>query len=194
VTTKDTYASMAKGFHINQAPKTFRDAILLTHRLGIHLLWIDSLGIIQFDWQLEGSRMAQVYGNASLTISATNSDDDSKGFLNRRPLVYGSLKMKSTTGHSSMVYLNRKALFPSCSIEPLDRRCWNLQEQCLSRRTVRFCENELVWICKQHIEHESGSSKIPRDSNWDIRGPMSDDISTLSWESLVETYSQWTLS
>ncbi len=164
VTTKDTYASMAKGFHINQAPKTFRHAILLIHCLGIRFLWIDSLCIIQndvTDWQLEGSRIAQVYGYTSLTISATNSDDDSKRFLNRRPFIYGSLKIKPTTRHSSIVYLHRKALSPSCSIEPLDRRGWTLQEQCLSRRTVRFCQSEMVWICRQQIRHESGPSKIP---------------------------------
>ncbi|KAF2184770.1 heterokaryon incompatibility [Zopfia rhizophila CBS 207.26] len=52
--------------------------------LGQTYLWIDSLCIVQDDirnWRPEGSKMADTYENAFLTISATASSDSSVGIL-----------------------------------------------------------------------------------------------------------------
>ncbi|PVH85045.1 heterokaryon incompatibility, partial [Cadophora sp. DSE1049] len=63
-----------------ELPKTFRDTVVVTRRLGIRYLWIDSLCIIQdssMDWARESSKMQGVYAGAILNISAdasTNSD------------------------------------------------------------------------------------------------------------------------
>lgn len=43
--------------------KTFRDAVMITRKLGLHYLWIDSLCIIlddEKDWAVKASRMASV--------------------------------------------------------------------------------------------------------------------------------------
>lgn len=45
-------------------PPTFRDAIIITRRLGYQYLWIDSLCIIQDsveDWRKESSVMGKIY-------------------------------------------------------------------------------------------------------------------------------------
>jgi len=42
-TTAETLASYKKGIALTALPKTFQEAILFTHRLGIRYLWIDSL-------------------------------------------------------------------------------------------------------------------------------------------------------
>jgi hypothetical protein len=45
-------------------PKTFKDAIELTRRLGFQYIWIDALCIIQDgrdDWKRECSLMGEVY-------------------------------------------------------------------------------------------------------------------------------------
>jgi hypothetical protein len=49
--------------------KTYKDAIALTHALGISFLWIDSLCIIQddaADWEAESGNMASIYENSYL--------------------------------------------------------------------------------------------------------------------------------
>ncbi|KAH8654616.1 heterokaryon incompatibility, partial [Tricladium varicosporioides] len=58
---------------LDQLPRTFRDAMVITKVLGYRYLWIDSLCIIQDseeDWAQEAGRMAQVYGNAILNLAA----------------------------------------------------------------------------------------------------------------------------
>ena len=59
---------------LNLLPQTFRDAVLLTRRLGIAYIWIDYLCIVQDDnndWKVESGKMERIYRNAHLTIAAT---------------------------------------------------------------------------------------------------------------------------
>lgn len=71
-----------KGIDVRSLSKTFQDAITLTQRIGLELLWIDSFCIIQDDtqdWEYESSRMSSTYNNAFLTIAATRSKDGNGG-------------------------------------------------------------------------------------------------------------------
>ena len=64
-------------------PKTFKDAIFLTRRLGLRYIWIDSLCIIQdsaVDWEVESAKMATVYEQAYLTIAVSSSSSCDKPF------------------------------------------------------------------------------------------------------------------
>lgn len=45
----DKLESYKNGIPIQELPKTFRDAVRITHRIGKAFLWIDSLTIIQDD-------------------------------------------------------------------------------------------------------------------------------------------------
>lgn len=69
---------------LDNFPLTFRDAILITRRLGYQYLWIDSLCIIQDsieDWQREAASMDYIYKHASLTIAAEAGGDSSAGIF-----------------------------------------------------------------------------------------------------------------
>jgi Heterokaryon incompatibility protein (HET) len=69
-------------------PKTFEDAIVVTRKLHVQYLWIDSLCIIQDDpedWGTESLLMDQVYKNALLNIAATAASDSSGGLFYSRP-------------------------------------------------------------------------------------------------------------
>ncbi|KAI0967648.1 heterokaryon incompatibility protein-domain-containing protein [Xylaria arbuscula] len=58
------------GIPWTELPATFQDAILYCIELEIHYLWIDALCILQdssIDWQVESSRMAQIYQNSYIT-------------------------------------------------------------------------------------------------------------------------------
>ena len=73
------------GININALPKTYQDATGNTRRPGHRYIWIDSLCIIldsKSDWEHEAARMAEVYRNAWLTISATRSSSPTSSCYN----------------------------------------------------------------------------------------------------------------
>jgi hypothetical protein len=81
-TTRRNLEIRKREISLNDLPKTFRDAVTGTRQLGVQYLWIDSLFIIQddrLDWEAEASRMADVYTNSYLTISASSSRDTNSG-------------------------------------------------------------------------------------------------------------------
>lgn len=85
VTTLSNVADLKLGLADSDLPKTFRDAIMVTRRLGQRFLWIDSLCIIQDsqeDWEIESGRMGSIYEQAYLTIAATHSPDGNGGCFN----------------------------------------------------------------------------------------------------------------
>jgi len=81
-TTRQNFQSHIQGIQISDLPPTFRDAITITRGLGIQYLWIDSLCIIQgdrLDWEIESSKMADVYSKCALCIAADGSPDAGGG-------------------------------------------------------------------------------------------------------------------
>lgn len=69
-------------------PELFRDAARVTKRLGLQYLWIDALWIVQDsaeDWTAEASKMAEIYGNAYLTIAADSCGNDFQGLSGEGP-------------------------------------------------------------------------------------------------------------
>ena len=64
--------------------QTFQDAIVLVRCLGYHYLWIDSLCIIQDDfqdWKAQAGSMADVYRGALMNIAATAAADNTQGLF-----------------------------------------------------------------------------------------------------------------
>ena len=162
ITTHETIPNMKAGFNIEQPPATFRDAISITRLLGIHYLWIDSLCIIKddsTDWSREAARMGFLYANAYLTIAAANAQDDNDGFLQARNYALTSSKIISSTGKSAQVYLqpptDENKVNSLDLEEPLDTCGWALQEQRLSRRSLRFGSTEMLWDCQRSSFRES---------------------------------------
>jgi hypothetical protein len=83
-TTSKTIRQRETNIAFDNLPKTFRDAVTVTRELGIRYLWIDCLCIIQGDkddWELESSRMADVYSNSYLNIAATEAKDCNGGLF-----------------------------------------------------------------------------------------------------------------
>lgn len=83
-----------QGFDFQDLPKTIQDAITVTRALGIQYLWVDALCIIQGSddiarqgWDNESSRMAEVYGGASVTIIAASSSDCNDGIFQSRQII-----------------------------------------------------------------------------------------------------------
>ncbi|KAL6405858.1 putative heterokaryon incompatibility protein [Ilyonectria robusta] len=73
-----------KGIVESHLATAHQEVISLTRTLGMQYVWIDALCIIQgdvADWERESRTMAQVYGNANLTVIAGRSADSRKSFI-----------------------------------------------------------------------------------------------------------------
>jgi hypothetical protein len=87
-TTKENLSDRKQTIILGDLPKTFRDAVEITRALKKRYLWIDSLCIIQNDgqdWQQEGLRMHEIYGNAYLTIVASKNRGPDEGLFSESP-------------------------------------------------------------------------------------------------------------
>lgn len=84
---RHTAISLHCGFALDKMPKTFREAISISRRLGIRYIWIDSLCIVQddrADWFREAAQMHKVYSRSHCNISASASVDSSEGLFRQR--------------------------------------------------------------------------------------------------------------
>ena len=92
-----------------ELPTTFQHAIMITRRLGIRFLWIDSLCIVQddpSDWEMEASKMASIYSSSYLTIAAISSLNSNGGCIPEfPPSAYFKINAKGTE-HTS-VYIRQ---------------------------------------------------------------------------------------
>jgi hypothetical protein len=135
---------------VSTFPQSFRDAIIVTQRLHIQYLWIDALCILQDsvqDWQVESSKMSNIYLNSFLTIAAANSADCHSGFLSQQPPTPPPCKLDfvSPTGESGEVFVT----FYDEPEEPLDSRGWCVQEILLGSRVLTYGTYQMFFECRQ---------------------------------------------
>jgi hypothetical protein len=166
-TTLENFEARCKGMALNDMPQTFQDAVIITRKLGYRYLWIDSLCIIQdsvADWQTESVKMAGIYSNAVLNISADASSNAYEGifrpangrtldgaqklFTNRPKLAQLTL-YSPQHGISSRVHVRpRNGDVPIDVASVLQERGWVFQEAALSRRRLRYTTDGLRWSCR----------------------------------------------
>lgn len=134
-------------------PRTIRDAIELTQRLGENFLWVDSLCIVQ-DNQDEKrkhlSHMASIYANAYVTLVAAGGTAFSglRGIEHATPPMERKLR-KTATYVQSSESLQEQILFHhrELSASAWNHRAWTFQEQIFSRRMLMFGDENFSWEC-----------------------------------------------
>lgn len=102
-TTRGTLQQRKTKIALEDLPKTFRDAVHITRRLGIPYLWIDSLCIIQDelqDWEVESSKMAGIYSGSYLNLAAMSSVDSRGGCVPEREPRYIEIKRNGSRPYS----------------------------------------------------------------------------------------------
>lgn len=168
LTTRENVDDRKAGFKLSDLPATFRDAVTATRALDIPYLWIDSVCILQGDkddWEIEGSRMADVYANATLCIAAADANDDAEGFLKPREQqpflaidVTFALPDTSDTHMVTRLYTQSplKKLGLHSQYPALHNRAWCLQERYLSPRILFFDRDSIHWECLGNVWFETG--------------------------------------
>jgi hypothetical protein len=175
-TTRATLDRFSQRIPWDSLPRTFQDSILVARHLGIRYLWIDSLCIVQDDpddWETQASLMADIYGNAFITIAATTSGGANTGLFpqpddglqERRvpqelvptsspPLWYRQslphMQLQKSRKHADPYWNSEEGADMHEKIRyPLLGRSWTFQEHILSARVVQFAHRELVWECSR---------------------------------------------
>ncbi|KAJ0158866.1 hypothetical protein CTA2_10729, partial [Colletotrichum tanaceti] len=190
--------------------RTHREAIQVARSLGIGYVWIDALCILQGDaddWAIESRRMAQVYGNATLTVIAGRSADARDGFLAnrlRQKVPPCALRLSPRTEETLSVCLPRSA-----KVGPLSTRGWCFQEEKLSTRAVVFGQEQMIYQCREEQNWEDGQVKfhqlaptflapgvvVSGSAGGARSSPAADRDATLdAWYRSVETYTMRALS
>ncbi|KAL9624258.1 MAG: hypothetical protein Q9160_001505 [Pyrenula sp. 1 TL-2023] len=138
-------------------PRTVRDAIQVTRRLGLRFLWVDSLCIVQddkIDWAKEAASMSDIYANSTLTIAAVGASDNGKGlFVHREPLsvlpCFLFQDYQGTDYYADNMEVMMDHVFTRDA--PLYGRGWVLQERFLSRRTLGYGKRAITWDCREKL-------------------------------------------
>lgn len=151
VLTTSNIKSMRERLVESELPRTFRDAIAITRRLGIRYLWIDSLRIIQrgalqlADWQKHVREMAHIYSKCVVNISASHGRDSEAGCFAAKGLLSRPCAFRTSTGElCGLEYVSYRWLQDS----HIFSRAWVFQERLLSPRVVYFDANDVYWECK----------------------------------------------
>jgi hypothetical protein len=175
-TTENVTSRLKVGIPWRELPPTFQDAILAARYLRIPYLWIDSLCIIQegvdCDWAVESSKMADIYMNSFLSLSATSASSSGDGLTSsfevHPRIVKTSWSGERGPGWYRIIDLNfwRDRVADA----KVNTRGWVLQERTLAASVLHFCFDQLVWECCEFAASEEFPDGLPV--------PLSDAYST----------------
>ena len=141
-TTTSNLDHAKEGMRLADIPRLYREAIQATARLGYEYLWIDALCIVQDDaedWKQEAKRMAVIYGNSVVSITAMDTKDSGDEIF---PTTVADADAES---------------------EDLNSRGWVLQEQMISPRSLICTRNGLSWECREADAHHGESELRSRE-------------------------------
>ena len=135
-------------------PNLAREAVQITHALGVRFLWIDSLCLkqdVQDEMRQELITMGLVYQNALCNIAAAAGDPD-KIFQDREPYDTNCCQVYvKRQGHNlsqtRLRLVNEGYWSEYVSQSSLLKRGWTYQERLLARRTLFFAEGQIFWEC-----------------------------------------------
>ncbi|RDL41417.1 uncharacterized protein BP5553_01396 [Venustampulla echinocandica] len=158
-TTRATIAERLQGIGVDTMPQTFRDAVTLARVLNIQYIWIDSLCIVQddsLDWQVESSKMSEIFSNAYLTVITAAGASCYDSFLQRdlpRPTCIVPFQFNLSgyvKGRLGFRYRHHWATDKMAEIR-VGRwitRGWTFQEERLAKRVLMFGESKFFFDCR----------------------------------------------
>ncbi|PFH59657.1 hypothetical protein XA68_12062 [Ophiocordyceps unilateralis] len=203
-TTTTNFAShQHDGIPIQDLPRTIRDAIHATKKLGLRYLWVDRLCIIQDsvqDWSHQAALMCHIYSGAAITLSADGSSSSTDGLF-QTPQAFSLIEYKpylDAEGNETPFLLledddHHHSLddLVRTNSQPIDQRGWTLQERLTSPRVLHFTKGELIWECDTLTECECRRQSTPSRRLGKQQGP---ETVYHDWRELVRMYTTRALS
>ncbi|KAK4182468.1 heterokaryon incompatibility protein-domain-containing protein [Podospora australis] len=185
------------GIVIVDLPTSYREAIAVCRRFGIHYIWIDSLCIIQDsreDWEREALTMKDVYQNSILNVAAAAAAESSDAsFLSRNPDFIRSLKVRVEWDHAVPApeyYLVNEDLYTDdIKNSPLHQRSWVMQEVLLTTRNLSLTKNQLWFECSEFDACETYPNGVP--PAWLAPDHRAQILGLDSGEDLAAIYRRW---
>jgi Heterokaryon incompatibility protein (HET) len=145
-------------------PKTQRDAIQVARALGFQYLWIDSLCILQgdtHDWIQQGAAMTEIYGGATLIISATSAECSVDGILNEMKndkVPIGTWPGSDADDEVMEVFADSQMNTLDLEEKFLSTRGWVFQERLVSTATLHYTDEGMVWECVRGTQLSHGQN------------------------------------
>ena len=171
VTTMANVEQRRHGISSTSLPRTFRDAIYITRKLGFQYLWIDCLCIVQDsikDRKANCRKMSSIYTNSTLTIANLWARDSSNGIFCDRNSSFPfdrfnpvHVSQESVEGQSSVwVRVPPTEWQYAFWGSTLNKRAWVLQERVLSPATLYYWTTQMFWECRSCTASESQPKPI----------------------------------
>ena len=204
---KDLVSAFKKNIPWNQLPLSFQDALVVTRKLKIKFLWIDSLCIVQDDeedWLRESMLMAEVYSHSYLNLAAAASSDSNGGLFRQRAPHFATKCLVDLTWSSpqgpppGLFYCYQPDEWEiQVANAPLYMRGWVCQERLLAPRVLNFTRDQLFWECNDLHASESWPAGLPprtvtvfkKDVLRETAQKQDLDNSLWAWNSVVRNYS-----
>ncbi|KAJ6487832.1 heterokaryon incompatibility protein-domain-containing protein [Mycena sanguinolenta] len=199
-TTTANFKNYTAAINLLLIPKTIRDAITVTRKLGLRYLWVDAFCIIQDsddDKAHQIPMIRAIFRNAYITIIAAAPKKPTKVAI-----APNTLPFRCPDGSVGTMLLGEGNKLPD---EPVDTRAWCLEERVLSPRKLIYCTHALQFECQSVRVNVNGSpSSLP--SAWNIpRLPdyvlapqkverMSESGIQDSWRVILRLYTQRALT
>ena len=211
-TTLDTLEANTKCISLAELPPTLRHAVLITRNLGLEYIWIDSICIIQDsekDWAEQSSKMAEIYQNCFVTLSASRAASSMEGILIEQLERQSPLQL-DLTNNNVRLWIDIAPLEWEACVEndALNQRGWVLQERYLSPRTLFFSGQQVFWECrtkrasqhqfssvigKLHKAHDDIYKNVPeRSTHFPVFKPEGQNAKqrNADWHQLIQNYTR----
>ena len=173
-TKKATLEDHCRGIYVWKLPRTLRDGIDIAKSLGFRYLWIDALCIIQndqrdFDEQV--AALPEIYGNSTLNISASNAATTDDGILGRSPDLGTYIGFHGPIGslmEATRIWAGPPRKTLDLEEKYISTRGWVFQERLVSRATLHYTNEGLVWECGQGtmVDHDQSVYGTDWKSKW----------------------------
>ena len=152
MTRANNVARFEQKLPVEDLPQTIKEAMWLTRRLGLSLLWVDRLCIVQDDEPEKDKHvrnMAYVFANAYLTIVAACGNANARlGGLDKRSSVPKSSKA-SNVSHLDLVAESK-----------WNTRAWTVEEALYARRAVYVFNDSVTWECHCDVFEGGPQSRL----------------------------------
>ena len=210
VLTTENYELLLREIKLETLSKSFRDALIVTKKLGLDYLWIDSLCIIQkgelheSDWQKHVREMSHIYENGIINIAASYAKDSHGGLFRTADFAHPhvidpSIKWRKHHFQKNgclIGVINASETRDVGNFE-LNKRGWVCQERLISPRTVHYDQYQIYWECGELVASSAfpngiGGPEVSRVPYTLLGGELDDEeVSSAErrWYDIVQRYS-----